>query len=241
MKIETIVYKNIWNKFPSLRPQIRRTLNFIANLSIRINRTIGNTYTTLFNAWGGSWFDHRYDYLRGMENYHWMERAFLALEEIKSGNIVLNIGCGDGSFDGLYYADKAKSVLAIDKDPAAISHAKKYYKRSSVSFVKWDVTKKSLPRVKFDVIFMFAVIEHFSKIEGVRVLENIKKSLKPEGIFFGSTPIFKILGKSNWEHQNEFTSKNDLKKFLSKVFNKVTIKERGWADGRRECYFECKA
>lgn len=241
MKTEIFLYKYIWNKFPSLRPIIKRLIHSFADTLIRVNKTMGNSYVILFKDWGVSWFDHRFDYLRGVSNYHWMERAFYALDKIQKGDEVLDIGCGDGSFDGIFFADKAKRVMAIDRDQIAILHARKYYKRDNVDYYRFDITKKKLPKDKFNVILMFAVIEHFSKLEGLNVLRNIKFSMKKDGVFFGSTPIFKILGKSNWEHENEFTSKKQLKIFLSEVFSKVKIRERGWAEGRRECYFECKA
>lgn len=231
----------VWDHFPSSRKIIKKLFYSVADNIYSLGKKIGQIYNDLFSRMGTSWYDHRFDYLKGMQNYYWMERAFLILDKIKKEDAILDIGCGDGSFDGLYYANKARSIVAIDKDSTAILHAKKHYKRSNVNFFKWDITKKDLPGQKYNIILMFAVIEHLTKSEGIVLLKNIKKSLKPGGIFFGSTPILKIKGKSNWEHQNEFASIKHLKNFLLKEFNVVKIKERGWTEDRRECYFECKA
>jgi len=229
----------VWDHFPSSRKFIKKIFFDIANIILKIGERLGLIYSDLFSRLGTSWFDHRFDYLKGISNYHWMERAFFSLDIIKKGDVVLNIGCGDGSFDGLYYADKAEYVVSIDKDPVAISHAKKYYKRPNVSFVKLDITRKKLPSKKYNIVLMFAVIEHFTELEGIEVLKNIKQSLKSGGILFGSTPLLKSLGKSNWEHKNEFCSTNQLKTLLSKVFQKIDIKIQKWSEGRTEIYFKC--
>jgi 2-polyprenyl-3-methyl-5-hydroxy-6-metoxy-1,4-benzoquinol methylase len=229
-----------WDYFPPSRNLIRKCLYSTADTINNLGERVGQMYNDLFSRIGTSWYDHSFDHLRGISNYHWMERVFFTLDKIKKEDEVLDIGCGDGSFDSLFYADKARSIVAIDKDPKAISYAKKHYQRSNVKYITCDITKMKNTNNRYDIILMFAVIEHFTKSEGTLLLKNIKKSLKQGGIFFGSTPILNIKGMSNWEHQNEFASIQDLRSFLLKEFNTVRIKESQWTEGRRECYFECK-
>lgn len=240
MKIDKIIL-NIWNKFPKLRNIIRNFLSVSANIIIGIGRFVGNVYTTLFGVLGTSWYDHRYDVLRGVENFHWMERAFFTLDKLRVDDSILDIGCGDGLFDGVFYSDVAKEIVAIDKDKKAIKHANNLYKKKNISFQKKDITKWKIPHKSFDVITLYAVIEHFAPKVGVSVLKNIKNGLKDKGKFIGSTPIFNSdkTNISNWEHENEFTSVNDLNNFLSKVFTKVKLKKSIWSNKRTDCYFEC--
>lgn len=169
-----------------------------------------------------------------------MERAFLTMSLITEGDLVLDLGCGDGIFSGLFYSTKARNVIAIDKDLTAIKHARKYYQKDNVSFERLDIHKLERIRKKFELIVMFAVIEHFTPEEGLKVLNKIGLLLKSGGTFFGSTPIFNKhkTGISNFEHQNEFTSETDLKIFLKKSFKSVNMFHSNW-DGRDECYFKC--
>lgn len=220
---------------------IRTLLGLFADFVIKINRYLGSIYTSHFSYLGTSWYDHRYDYLRGTENFHWMERAFWVLPMISDGNAVLDLGCGDGIFSGVFYSSKAKEVIAVDKDITAINHARTYYSRKNVSYIKQDVRKLSFGNKKFDLILMFAVIEHFTPDDGVKVLTQIGHLLKTGGIFFGSTPIFSKDKKaiSNFEHQNEFTSSKDLYRFLKKSFKLVKIFHSTWRF-RDECYFRCE-
>lgn len=230
----------IFRAFPFLGHLCRYLLDILANILIYVSNKVGRLYTFLFSFLGTSWFDHRYDYLMGINNYHWLERAFWVLPKIYKGDTVLDIGSGDGIFTGIFYSDKAKSVLAIDINKDAVSQSKKYYSKSNVIFLKKDLLKWNIPVKKYDVVILFSVIEHFTAKDGQAILSKIKKSLKSEGVLFGSTPIFSELGVSNWEHKNEFTSNGQLKLFLKQVFSNVKMSESMWTKKRPECYFECR-
>jgi 2-polyprenyl-3-methyl-5-hydroxy-6-metoxy-1,4-benzoquinol methylase len=234
------IFNSVFNKIPFLKRFVKFILDILADILIFFSKLLGNLYTILFGFLGLSWYDHRYDQLRGIRNYYWLERAFFALPKISEGDSVLDIGCGDGIYSGVFYSQKAKEVLGVDKSQSAIEQAKKYYSINNVKFLKKDILTWNVPEGAFNVVTMFAVIEHFSVKEGLEVLRKIKRSLKKEGIFFGSTPIFSKLGIANWEHQNEFTSREHLQSFLKKVFKDVKISGSLWTDNRTECYFECR-
>jgi 2-polyprenyl-3-methyl-5-hydroxy-6-metoxy-1,4-benzoquinol methylase len=230
----------IFNKFSFLKVVCLYVFDKFANISICVSKGVGNLYTLFFNYLGTSWYDHRYDQLRGVRNYHWTERAFFVLPKISEKDYILDIGCGDGIYSGEFYSGKAKKILAIDKNKSAIEHAIKHYGKQNVKFMKKNVLKWRIPVNKFNSVIMFSVIEHFTKSEGFLVLRKVKKSLKPGGSFFGSTPLIDKVGQSNWEHKNEFTSEIQLRYFLKKVFNEVKISKSLWSRERPECYFECK-
>lgn len=230
----------IFNKIPFLGRSIRYILGKLADILFFMSKNIGDLYTILFGFLGTSWYDHKYDYLRGVRNYHWLERVFFALPKISEGDMILDIGCGDGIYSGEFYSEKAKRVLAIDINQSAITNAKKYYGKKNVKFLKKNVITWNLPIKTYNVVIMFAVIEHFTQQDGLKVLGKIRRSLKKDGVFFGSTPIFKTLDIANWEHKNEFTSEAQLVSFLKKIFNKVLITRSVWTEERSECYFECR-
>jgi 2-polyprenyl-3-methyl-5-hydroxy-6-metoxy-1,4-benzoquinol methylase len=233
--------QNIYKIIILFKKFIRHTLGVLADMLIKTSQILGYLYTKGFGFVDTSWYDHRYDHLRGVENFYWMERAFLVLSMMSSEDNVLDLGCGDGIFSGVFYSSKAKKVVAVDIDSTAIRHAKKYYPKKNVSYTKQDIRNLSFRNNKFNIILMFAVIEHFTPEDGVKVLTKVGKLLKPNGTFFGSTPIFsKNKTKlANFEHENEFTSSDDLLVFLKKGFKSVKITHSKWGM-RDECYFECK-
>lgn len=230
----------IFDKTPFLRAFVKFILDELAAFAIYISHKIGTLYTALFGFLGTSWFDHKYDYLKGIRNYYWLERAFFTLPKISKDSSVLDIGCGDGIYSGIFYSSKAKNVLGVDINLDAIIKARQNYKNENVKFQKKDVLTWDIPSNSYNLVTMFAVIEHFTEDQGLMVIKKIKKSLKKNGVFYGSTPILKQHGIANWEHKNEFESGEILESFLRKVFRKVTITESTWNKERSECYFECR-
>lgn len=240
--IENVVYKkNVLSAiFKIIANFILFFLNILAGILIKTSELTGWIYTKIWPFLNVSSYDHRFDYLRGIQNYGWYERAVIAMQKIKAGGTVLDAGCGDGIYSGMFYSTRAKMVDAIDIDKAAIEHARKYYSRKNVNFKSSSIQNWLKKEKKYDVIFMFAVIEHFEPAEGLKILREINKSLIKDGVFFGSTPLFSDVGAHNFEHHNEFNSEAKLAEFLKKVFRKVSSYTSDWPDGRHECYFECK-
>ena len=215
-------------------------LDILTIILIKASEFLSEQYKFIWSYLHRSWFDHRFDYLRGIENYYWYERAILAQQKIKQDGVVLDIGCGDGIYSGLFYSAKAKKVEAIDMDKSAIQHAKKYYSRSNVNFKNIDIHNWLKKGKKYDTVVMFSVIEHLSVEDGTETLKMIGKSLNKNGSLFGSTPLFSDNDEHNFEHQNEFSSELQLRSFLKKTFRKVDLYISIWPYGRKECYFECK-
>lgn len=71
-----------------------------------------------------------------------------------TGKDVLEIGCGDGRFTWRYAA-RARSVLALDPDEAAVAQARAdlpAHLRDRVRFAVGDITTAELPTATFDVV-----------------------------------------------------------------------------------------
>lgn len=82
------------------------------------------------------------------------------IKNIKSGETVLDIGCGNGT---LAY-DIAKNIpdiriFGIDLSPGNIEHAKKHYAHNNIEFVAGDALK-DLPEEEFDIVILSNVLEH---------------------------------------------------------------------------------
>ncbi len=72
------------------------------------------------------------------------------------GADVLEVGCGDGRLTWRY-AERTRSVLALDPDTAAIEHARASLPdqwRRTVTFQVADMTSVDLPREAFDVVVL---------------------------------------------------------------------------------------
>jgi len=220
---------------------IYRILDFFANAYLWFGRRLSQIY---INSWsqgklGVTWFDHRFDHLRGPSYWYWYERGILANRLVPEDGEVLDLACGDGIFAGLFFTTRARQVIAVDRDIKSIRFARARYSSRNIKFVKADIREYLPSRKKFDVIILFQAIEHLSVKDGSLLLHNIAASLKNDGVLFGSTPILQIKGVSNPEHDNEFESVDLLKSFLEIHFNSVITWISHWP-GRVECYFECR-
>jgi len=221
-------------------------LNFCALVLLRLARFIALAYTRLWGAFSVPWFDHRFDWLKGPESWVWNERGIYGAKLIQPDDKVLDVCWGDGIYSGLYYSMFAGLVHAIDRDERGISLARKRYSRKNVKFFKLDITKEDFPLDNYDVIFMFAAIEHFSIEQGTQILQRIARALSasPNGSFLGSTQIIleEAIGQGHPEHDNEFTSTKQLQNFLSPHFAEIELWSSKWGltGERKEAYFLCK-
>lgn len=217
-------------------------MNLSYFLILRLARFIALAYTYLWGSFAIPWLDHRFDWLRGPENWVWNERGIYGTKLIRPRDKVLDICCGDGIYSGLYYSMFARLVHAIDRDEVAINFARTHYSRENVKFFKVDVIKENFPLENYDVIFMFAAIEHFSVEQGTQILQRVARALtaSSNGCFLGSTPIFdEKTGHGHPEHDNEFTSIEQLRDFLSPYFAEIEIWTSKWGE-RKDTYFLCK-
>jgi SAM-dependent methyltransferase len=137
------------------------------------------------------WFDHEID-------VHWqwvarqrsmfLERGVLNTLAIRSGAQVLELCCGDGFNAHRFYAERAERVLAVDHDPAALAHARRFHARPNVEYRSCDVLQ-DLPEGSFDNIIWDSAMHHFSLSEVAVILASAHRSLTPDGVLSGYTLI----------------------------------------------------
>lgn len=181
-------------------------------------------------------YDHRFNWLRGPLDWQWMERAVYATAEMREGDNVLDLCCGDGMFSRMF-ADRARLVDGIDRNPLALHIAQANYANERVRFYNQDVVSEPFPNPPYNVVVWFAAIEHFAPADVHALLDKAGRALVPDGILIGSTPAG---GGSNPEHQCAFPNEESLHEMLGQHFARVTTWASRWDNNRVEMYFRCQ-
>ena len=161
-------------------------------------------------------------YLRNITGYDFVENY---LKEVKNAKElkVIEIGCTEG-YGTEKIADRVKEITAIDKDREIIEYAKLKNKKKNIKFEEVDATKLPFEDNSFDTGVCLQVIEHIEKDE--QFLSEMRRVLKPDGIFFCSTPnkSIRYVKKKPWNrfHVREYDY-NEFNHLLKKYFNNVEI------------------
>ena len=154
-------------------------------------------------------------------HYEHLHRYLFTTQFVKN-KVVLDLGCGEGY--GSYIISKvAKRVLGIDIDEKSIKHASSKYIRENLEFLQGSATEIPIDGEEiFDVVVCFEVLEHISEHE--KMLEEVKRVLKKEGIFIVSTPNKKAYSDDP-NYRNPFHVKelyfDEFKLLLSKYFKHI--------------------
>jgi SAM-dependent methyltransferase len=104
--------------------------------------------------------------------------------EFVSGKDVVDIGCGTGYGCSLL-AQKARRVVGIDYDAAAIAYCKTHYAAPNIEFMQEEATLPGSAD-QFDVAIVFQVIEHLPDPAGF--LSRVGKIVRPGGTILLTTP-----------------------------------------------------
>jgi SAM-dependent methyltransferase len=157
---------------------------------------------------------------------------------------VLDIGCGDGFFDYLFYSGLAGHIDALDIEPSAIARARKYHQANNITYYIRDGIKQEFPNESYDVVVFDGSIGHFTEDEIATIMSRIHQVLGEGGILVGAEALEPVgkkgSGSSYWDHYRGFPELVDLKDFLNPFFTCVLVKEIPAIRGRyREAYFRC--
>ena len=153
------------------------------------------------------------DHFAETRKYIWPEfKKFLAY--LKSGDKVLDVGCGNGRLLQLFY-DMPIDYIGIDSCPELIEQAKKKWHRPNrkIQFTVADAVDLDFEEGSFDAVFCLATLHHIpGKEMQEKVIANIKRVVKKNGYVF-------ITVWNLWQKKYRgYIWKNNFKKiiFLSK-------------------------
>ena len=187
-------------------------------------------------------FDHRhnaYDLLAGSGHPYGFTRGHLAGELVRTGDRVLDIGCGDGFFSRRFFAARGAEVDAIDVEPTAIDHAREHNAHPHVRYVRQDAVTEAFPGERYDLVVWDGAIGHFPRETTDTMLAKIVAALAPDGVFAGS----ESLGVEGHDHLQYFASKDALVELLRPWFRYVDIRALQYVlpGGlvRHEAYLRC--
>lgn len=150
-----------------------------------------------------------------LARYRWA-RQFVA------GRRVLDAGSGTG-FGTLMLAEAgAAHVAGIDNDASAVEMASAD-RPDNVEFGVGDVAEIPFEDSSFDVVTCMEVIEHVENPE--RVLDELRRVLKPDGLLLLSTPNREVVVPGNPFHLHEFTP-YELVETISRRFRNVAARRQ---------------
>jgi 2-polyprenyl-3-methyl-5-hydroxy-6-metoxy-1,4-benzoquinol methylase len=187
------------------------------------------------------WYDHRFDWLAGRDRWARWERAVYGTRWLRPGNVdkVLDLCCGDGFFTWCV-GTRARMIVGMDRDEAAIAHARLHYANDNTSFFCFDILEV-VQHVNYDAVMWWDAIEHFSLPDIHAILSRIVRGIhnSPNGVLVGSTPR-KTGRRTNEEHKHEFNSEADLRHLLRQYFAYVDTWLSEWDGRRTQMYFMCR-
>jgi ubiquinone/menaquinone biosynthesis C-methylase UbiE len=124
------------------------------------------------------------DYVRAQRM--WAERNFRFFApyvELRD-KVVLDAGCGPGGKTGFYASMGCKRIIGVDIDPERIrlakasTHAEQH---ASMEFMVANLAQLPFHNDHFDIIFLNDVFEHVDRPILEKVLQELKRVLKPGG------------------------------------------------------------
>ena len=156
----------------------------------------------------------------GIQAWKVVERAhFLSLLRQEDRHTLLEIGAGHGR-DSLFFREQGYKVTGIDLSSAMVNLCQ----QKGVTAFVMDMVELGFARSSFDAVYALNSFLHLSKSELPAVLENVRRILRPAGLFYlgvyGGFDFEGIWEDDFYTPKRFFSLHTDenLKQTLSKVF-----------------------
>ncbi len=114
---------------------------------------------------------------------HWHRYAWAA--QLANGRRVLDAACGEG-YGSYVLSRHASSVVGVDIDPKAITHARQKYQATNLTFEQADCTRLPLADDSVDMVVSFETLEHLAEQDAL--LAEFRRVLVPDGVLLLSSP-----------------------------------------------------
>ncbi len=155
---------------------------------------------------------------------HW--HRYCAAASLAEGKAVLDIACGVGYGSDLM-SRRAASVVGVDVDAGTIAYAREKYRSQNLTFLTGNCGSIPIPgEAIFDLIVSFETIEHVDAPVQTLFLNEVKRLLKPDGVFLISTPNKPLYDDRpsayGTFHRHEL-GPDEFKTMLSAQFNSIRL------------------
>ncbi len=118
-------------------------------------------------------------------HYEHLHRYAFATQFVKSKKVI-DLACGEG-YGSSMLASEAEYVVGIEIDRNTVEHARTKYTRNNLEFIQGSILSVPVEGERlFDVAVCFEGIEHVAEHD--KLLSEVKRLLKEDGIFVVSTP-----------------------------------------------------
>lgn len=108
--------------------------------------------------------------------------ARLAEPYLAEHSYILELGCGVGR-DAEFFSTQAHTVIATDGSKVVIEQNRKQLADTGIKFDILDMLDNlPYPEGTFDVVFANLSLHYYSDADTKRIIGNIKKVLKPDGL-----------------------------------------------------------
>lgn len=160
---------------------------------------------------------------------------FASIENIKKtppGSKILDVGCSTGY--GTYLMAsllKEYTFIGVDVNKEKIESGKKVYKLNNLVFEYLDVTNEEdiVNFIKkngcFDNVTCFEVLEHIPMEKSKKIMNNLHRIMKKDGLLFISTPNKPVYDTNHYtyDHINELEFKEFLKLTNMSGYDTLTV------------------
>lgn len=148
---------------------------------------------------------------------------YQAAQGLIKDKVVLDIASGAG-YGAAFLAQTAKQVIGVDYSEDAIAYSKDLYRSSNLEFKVGDAQSLPLDDSSVDVVVSLETIEHIPKPE--LFVQEVVRVLKPDGIFYVSTPNDDEFIEGNEFHLHEFDFP-ELNRLIKKYFKQAEYYYQG--------------
>lgn len=148
---------------------------------------------------------------------------YLFAAQFTRGKTVADIGCGVGYGAKILAESGVKLVYASDNSQEAINYARSHYNHKKIKYEVADACFLTNANQSIDLVVACELIEHMPNYSAF--LEEVKRVLKPSGLFLLSTPNVKVYFEAphiNSFHHKEYTEE-EIEQALKLKFKYVKV------------------
>lgn len=159
-----------------------------------------------------------------------LHRYAIVTEYIRNKTI-LDIACGEGYGSNLM-SQYASFIYGVDIDRVTIEHAKVKYEKDNLRFIEGSTSRIPMDEDSVDVVVSFETLEHHD--EHVKMFEEIKRVLRPNGMLIISTPdkyYYSDIRKYKNPYHIKELYKSDFIALINNFFTTAQILSQSYLNG----------